>query len=369
MIINEKIKSIQGYRMILFLTVFFFHAHFFIEDTWINKRLFSGVGVQAVSYFFVLSGFVAAFSGKKILFSGHDEYFAYVKRRYIVFLKYHILFLTADAVICRMRVLLNDIWTALINFVLCFFLLQSWIPDVDVCLSYNGVAWFLSTSLFLTCVTPLLEKLYVMFISSKTYENRTHLFFIIGCCSAAVIVSVMCEGNCTFWLYFFPPTRLLDYIAGFAGGKLFLKRQEKKNKGEKYFVDFIFSVLICVSYIALLIINIELPEKIRRFCIYIPFAVISTYYVALNRGPLGKLVSGPLLVQLGNHTLYYMLSHQLILHCFYRVFIRLPFQNIYIGVVFMLLSLFLTIVSKSFVDKGYQIINKYLHDRKSKRQF
>ena len=308
-----------------------------------------GGGVQAVSYFFVLSGFVAALSGTKNRVTSLKQYLQVCKSRYCKFLTYHIPFLIASCIVFWRGFFIEDTKHAVECFILNILLLQSWVPSRDVCLSFNGVAWYLSTVLFLYCLNPFFEKIFSA-INKSGFRNKWNILVIIFCCGFAIVIAILCDDKAAdYFLYFYPPTRILDYLAGYAAGKIYLNRAISDSKDKKV-IDFVISTTICVAYIVLLMVNIALPNSIRRQCIYIPFAVVTTYFVALNRGYIGKFFIFTMMIKLGNNTLYYFLSHQFILYCIYEIFKRLPLQNYYVGVVCMVAAFFITICSKYIVD-------------------
>lgn len=50
-IFHKTIKSIQGYRVILFLTIFFFHSSGILRETRAYKHLFAGGGHKQLLIF------------------------------------------------------------------------------------------------------------------------------------------------------------------------------------------------------------------------------------------------------------------------------------------------------------------------------
>ena len=65
---GNKIEALQGLRMILFLTIFFFHVSIFSaigNDSKLYNWVLRGGGTLAVAYFFVLSGFSICFRKRK----------------------------------------------------------------------------------------------------------------------------------------------------------------------------------------------------------------------------------------------------------------------------------------------------------------
>ena len=81
---HKKIKALQGLRMFLFLAIFLSHIGTFsiVKNSIIFSEYFShGLGAQAVTYFFVLSGFVASVSESGKTATDKKGYFKYIGKK------------------------------------------------------------------------------------------------------------------------------------------------------------------------------------------------------------------------------------------------------------------------------------------------
>ena len=338
--------------MILFWTIFFFHCSWFLKGTFLYDNLFAGGGVQAVAYFFVLSGYVAALSEKNKV-SSIKECFAIVKKRYIQFARYHMPFL----IIC-LPLMIKSIIRETVFYMCCFlanvFLIQSWFIDEAIVLSFNGVAWFLSTSLFLCLLTPVLET-----IDKKLKSIHLRIGVIVLMFIGAVIITLCVHSNETVWLYSFPPTRIFDYACGFFCGKIFLAN---RNKTWSVYMATVIEGILCLLFVCLLVINIGLPENIRRFVIYMPTALMSVYVFGKNTGYISKLMSCKSMVKMGDKTLYYMVCHQIVLRYIYQIYKRLPWDGIFTKYVCVIIALIITLISEpvyQYIMKGLRNAKKY----------
>ena len=55
------------------------------------------------------------------------------------------------------------------------------------------------------------------------------------------------------------------------------------------------------------------PVELSRAVIYLPGAAFVIYILAFERGKISNFFSLPILVSIGNNSLYYMISHQVVL--------------------------------------------------------
>lgn len=152
-----QIKSLQGLRIILFIIILCFHGgEMYPNKTIIFKNFFWGGGTLAVTYFFVLSGFVIGINNDYQIKTIKD-YKNYIKHKVGKLYLYHIIFLFLQLPLSHSYFAKG--LKALISLLLNICLLQSWIPDNEIWLGFNGPSWYLSTLIFLIAVTPLIYKL------------------------------------------------------------------------------------------------------------------------------------------------------------------------------------------------------------------
>lgn len=275
-------------------------------------------------------------------------YLRNVKKRYLQFERYHIPFLIIVSPLMILLSLERPVFYALC-FVANVFLVQSWWPDAIAATSFNSVAWFLSTSFFLFCVTPALE-----YINEKLNSQIViQIIVVFLCFSIAVALSLKIKVNCTVWLYIFPPTRLLDYVAGFFFGEIF---KENRKRVCSVRLATVLELICAIVYFWLLSINITLPENMRFMAIYMPSALMTVYIIAKGNGIISKWLSTSCMVYLGDRTLYYMLCHQVVLRYMTQIYKRFPWDRLHvcnsgIKVLCILISLGITIASEPVFNK------------------
>lgn len=132
------IRSLTGLRFI-FAQMIFMH-HFLMGE----RVIFTEGGVLAVYFFFILRGFVLAYSYQERLVTGqiisHSFYIGRLSKLYPL----HILCFVVAALLIIKTLSWKQILIAPVNLAL----LQSWIPVKDVYFSFNAVSWFSSDILF-----------------------------------------------------------------------------------------------------------------------------------------------------------------------------------------------------------------------------
>ncbi|MBR1546864.1 MAG: acyltransferase [Prevotella sp.] len=191
------IETLQSLRIVFALTVML--AHFSYAGI---EGKSTGVGPM---FFMLMTGFVMSRSyGAKVL-DGSFEYGKFLLRRLFKFYPLHLLCLLIFIAIHRHTLEVADYQTLLPNLLL----LQSWIPVTSFYFSGNAVSWYLSDLLFFLLLFPFLYK----GIGRMSGKNLLRLV-----CGLLVIyvayVSFIQTDDLNYWLYIFPPVRLLDFIWG-----------------------------------------------------------------------------------------------------------------------------------------------------------
>jgi mycarose O-acyltransferase len=185
----------------------------------IPDALFGQAGYIGVTFFFVLSGFVLTWAVRP-----GDTTLAFWRKRFFKIYPTNLLtFLVALFLLTVVSNTANNGRNILLN----LFLVQSWDNNLNVRISYNGVAWSLSCeALFYFCF-PFLLKLI-----NKIRPERLWLWAII---SAASVISLPIfakllppnqmfpEGYSQWQLWFVfhsPPTQMLVFIFGMLMAKI-----------------------------------------------------------------------------------------------------------------------------------------------------
>jgi len=353
--VNQKINSLQGLRMVLFLMIFMFHLSAFedIANTAIYQKLFAGGGTEAVAIFFVLSGFVEAIHDHASI-TGNAWKGVY--KRYRKLKPLHIFFLVLSIpthIVILMKAPINSFLSLIANILL----IQSWFPDEAIWLGYNGVSWFLSTLLFLSLFSGVLHKI-SNYIERCSSRQKLYSAVLVLLCTVVFLIATRIDStvDIKYWLYAFPPIRVIDYASGFVLGRLYKRHRFTPNKNLGTFLE-VCGVIVLVIY---LIVFRFVPVAIRRAALYLPGALYIIYIFSLSSGYISKLLSSGVMVYLGNGTLYYMMSHQVILlYCMYGAKLQTRITGHSNSILWIITSFIIMIASRPLYEKIQRKINFY----------
>lgn len=211
----SRLPSLTGMRWIAVSMVFVYHATWGVYPPTAFPEPLTFVtangGWVGVSFFFVLSGFVLAWSAR-----AGDTAPRFWRRRFFKVYPNH--FVTA------LIAMLLMVWagTGIKHVVPNLLLVQSWSWDTDVSLSVNGPSWSLSCEAFFYLMFPLWHRLIRRI-------RPEHLWYWASAVIAAVLlapfVTLLLPDHpqlgweptpvYDFWfVYIFPVTRTLEFLLG-----------------------------------------------------------------------------------------------------------------------------------------------------------
>lgn len=215
-----RLVSLTGLRFWAAVAVFAFHASFegLFADEGVGDAVaavFSKAGWAGVSFFFVLSGFVLAWSARP-----DDTALRFVGRRLVKIYPPHLV----TALVAFALLAVAGTAAAAGEVIPNLLLLQSWSPRPAVFISGNPVSWSLSCELLFYLCFPLLWRWL-----SRVRPSR--LWWYAGAVTAAVAVVplvaqllpaqplvTMPDGTTGLWQYWFvyvlPPVRALEFVLG-----------------------------------------------------------------------------------------------------------------------------------------------------------
>lgn len=277
---------------------------------------------QGVSFFFVLSGFILAYNYPRL--STAAEIGGFLKARIARIWPAHIaaivlLYLLTSSLNLGALSHLQAIFTAVAN----LFLIQSIIPLRDVFLTFNGVAWSISTEMFFYLSFPLL-------VTSIIPGWKVKLLFIISI--AALFLGFTIAWNIPAddasskvsmmgLVYVNPLVRLLEFFAGILACNFYKTiRTHVEDKPRC-----LFSTVECITF-TLAIGAMWLTPKLTTFLgmhgtigttvnyyliksgSFIFFALLIVSF-ALGKGIISRALSNPLLVLLGEISFSLYLVH------------------------------------------------------------
>lgn len=88
-----------------------------------------------------------------------------------------------------------------------FALVQAWSRDISVVLAANGVAWTLSCEMFFYALFPLIVAL-LLRLSPRLQ------WMAVAALAVVVVVALPAAAGTDYLVYYFPPSRLLEFIVG-----------------------------------------------------------------------------------------------------------------------------------------------------------
>lgn len=257
---TKKLQSIQILRAVGCFMVFYSHISFFLPK-------FFGLGHAAVSIFIILSGFLIGYNGN---LPDNGIKYAYGKMKKLwplhcmmLIASVPLLFLETTLVV-NLKIIVKLFVKGVIN--LC--LLQSWIGKSSIYFSYNGVAWFLSTMMFLYLAAPYLYR----FFKTKNYFISFCTVYLM----MVVLGAAIGKYNYEYTTYIFPIIRLFDFTCGIISG-IWFKNRNYINKEEKNLNRLVIAISV---FIGALILEKYLPQFIRLSIWYVPFSVFFIHSVA-----------------------------------------------------------------------------------------
>lgn len=201
------LKSLHAFRGIFALIIFSTHYNDYCHCSFGASKVIDG-GAGSVVFFFILSGLaISAGYQNRLLngsagISGYDFILKRIKRIYPLHFFCFLLCLIAFRTFS-----MENVGTYMCN----LFLLQSWIPDMNVYFSCNGVSWYLSTLLFSYIMYPYIVRL-IPWIKRKRVVSVGLFVALISV--YAVIVWLVPQEYAHGIVYAFPVVRMIDFIIG-----------------------------------------------------------------------------------------------------------------------------------------------------------
>ena len=308
---NKKIESLQGLRAIAFLFVFCSHVGIL------------NYGQLGVSIFFVLSGFLTfyKYQSKELVCKIKSN----VKSSFNKILKLyplHIVMMILDIIILIPDVF-DNLCDNIIKVLLNITLLQSLVPNFSYVFSYNGVAWFLSTSMFIYILLPYVIKFIKKITSTKKILLLALSILIIQFVSGYTIVRIPVPepiaGLSKWFTYIFPIYRLGDVTLGCCLSWMFVNKHSIFEIGK---ITSTIIMLFTVVYISFSHFVFNGQISILRFfsndwfkstLLQIIPAILLVYLFTINNNFITKILTTKPFIFLGNISGYTYLIHLVLL--------------------------------------------------------
>ena len=226
------IETLQSLRIVFSLTVML--AHFSYAGI---EGHSTGVGPM---FFMLMTGVVMSRSYGPKIRNGSFRFGSYLLRRFFKFYPLHLLCLVSILLIRHNTLTSTDYLSILPNALL----LQSWIPDANYYFSMNGVSWYLSDLLLFLLLFPFLYR-WIGKMGDKAL-GRTAILFLAGYVG---YVSFVQTDDLNYWLYIFPPVRMLDFIWGMMIWRLYELHPAWGRLRRPTLVELLLAVLVVLTIV------------------------------------------------------------------------------------------------------------------------
>ena len=320
-----RIEALTGLRFLAAMMVFCFHF-----DRSLKTQFFFGpMGGIAVSFFFVLSGFILTYVYRDRLKWGALKRFYFTRWARIwplhaVCLSATIWLFPYQKVVEYPEIRLACNW----------FLLQSWIPDLDYVLSYNGVAWSISTEAFFYLLFPLfllggLKNFWWKYLLTIGLTAVA----LVGLTKIAAMPELAARFNPHHISHFNPFMRLFEFVSGMAVAYLFMSMrvgsvrllqiarwpvflQTVLEIAVLLLAALSFYLLQWLGYYGWVNRGLGLGGEVAYWLVYcggMPFHALCIYVFAQSNGWLGRCLSTKLMIFLGEISFALYMVHRTVI--------------------------------------------------------
>ncbi|MFC4518281.1 acyltransferase family protein [Streptomyces ehimensis] len=223
---SSRLPSLTGMRFLAAVLVFVTHVAVVnpFTDSGLNHafwKYFSRAGYLGVGFFFVLSGFVLTWSARP-----EDSPGRFIRRRLMKIFPNHLVTWLVGLLLMLSAGM--HVWAG--NTIPSLFLVQSWVPKLEIMAGPNGPSWSLACELLFYLAFPLLIR--------PILRIRPQRLWHWVCCVMAALVAVPAlaqllphspaapDQPMSWWeywtVYFFPGARLLDFALGILMARIVL---------------------------------------------------------------------------------------------------------------------------------------------------
>ena len=321
---------------------------------------------HAVSFFFILSGFILTYNYPK--FEGVQSVIKFYIARLAKIWPIHI-----SSFLLLFIIFLPWSYYSIKNFpnnldaVLNILMVQGWIPIKRIYFSYNWLSWAISTEFFFYLSFPFLINNFGRTYKYKLCGSFLLVIILIFVCTYSTLTPELRTGI----LYINPLSRLFEFILGMSTAFLWENYHDhiRLNKFSATLVEIcaLGGAIVSIYYSFFLIrsvgkyIGTSSCEYLCHTSSAIPFAVL-IFFMAMQKGILSRIFQYRGMVLLGETSFAIFMFHQIILRFYVahlKYFSFLPTPILY-GLFWIFLIL-LSIGILFFIEKPSQrfIMNLY----------
>ncbi|MEV0457627.1 acyltransferase family protein [Catellatospora methionotrophica] len=306
---GRRLPALTGMRFLAAAAVFFFHAMYqgFFASPGVQEgyvSIFGRGGHLGVGFFFVLSGFVLTWAARD-----EDTVGRFWRRRLVKIYPNHVLtFAVAFILLTWVSQAVVERDTAILN----FFLLQAWFPQLEVNNSVNSISWSLSCEVLFYLSFPLLYRLIRHIRPSRLWAWAAVVAVIVA---AVPLLSLLLPhqpqlpwapvSENRFWfIYFFPPVRLLDFVFGMLLARLVITGRR---------LPFRLGGAIALTTAAYALAPLVPGEYALVAVMLVPVGLVIAAGAAADAAGERSWLASPAMVWLGNVSFAFYLWHFLVL--------------------------------------------------------
>lgn len=296
------INSLQSFRGIFAIFIFFHHYHF--RDL---NNIFPAGGDCGVAFFFILSGFVLCIGYQDKILKHRLSFRSFIYKRIIKLYPLHILCFIWAFGLNRFSIPAG----AEIQWIFNFFLIQSWIPESSFYFSANAVGWCLSDIIFFYMAFPIL--IYLL----NRYKRLSYVISFFVCLAWIGSCPYIPSEYAHAIIYISPLTRLLDFTIGIILYQIFQYIQIKKLNIVNYIrTNFFISTTIEISIVLLLVLFLKafnyLPEYWTLSSYWwVPCGLIILIFSIKLNGLTSKIITLKPILLFGNISFTFYMVHVL----------------------------------------------------------
>jgi peptidoglycan/LPS O-acetylase OafA/YrhL len=305
---SQRLPSLTSLRWFAATAEFLRHGGAFGSGTLIEKPYFhlAPQGAVGVSFFFILSGFVLAWT-----YRPGDSHAAFYRRRFARIVPVYLVACLGGLFVLTLiehHHSGRDILTSLIPVTL----LQSWIPDSAYYYGGNAVSWSLSSEVFFYALFPIV--IVPLFALDRRATIRVLLVVIAVAIAVPLILRPTAENTSLgFWaIYINPLYRFAEFVAGIS--VCLLLRGGLRLPISAPVAGF----LALAAYVAVDFVPIY-ATWVAVTVIPFTLLIFATAQADLENRP--TYLRSPLLVKLGQWSFAFYLVHQMIITTLRRLLV------------------------------------------------
>lgn len=306
------INSLQSLRGVFAIMIFL--SHFNITAA--GDRAFYPGGTMGVEFFIMLSGFVMCAGYEKVVELKQIGYRDFMVRRLIRLYPVHLLCLTLWLAGHKFEAPLLNVATNL-------FMVQAWVPDVDVFYGCNTPSWCLGVFVFLYAIFPFLIHSY--------YQHKRLMSTVLMVAIPLFVVYIVLLPSpgrvMELWLSrILPPVRLIDFGIGMGLWQLYRewskRRVVERLRTASVALKTCLEVFVIGMYAVASIMADQLTVKwCSELVWWIPTAAALMLFSLTDKsgGLLCRLLETKPLVAFGNASFCFYLLHMIVVNGVYRI--------------------------------------------------